>query len=119
MTGTLLAVAIVFAVLFISTRAVGYYRGSFSVVDAERRQAAGARQSAMVGAAAGVVVLALVGLLYVGVSQWEWFGRPQPKDAPVVVQKVEPSPVVGGVGSSPAPGAAASPSSVPTPSPQR
>ena len=119
MIGTLLAVAVVFAILFVSTRAVGYYRGSFRVADAERGATSGVRQSAMLGAGAGVIVLALLTILYLGASQWEWFGRPAPKAAPLVVQKVQPSPVLGGVGSSPSAGAAASPSSAPTPSPQR
>ncbi len=119
MIGTLLAVAIVFGILFVSTRALGYYRSGFSVVDVERGERADVRQPAVVGAGAGVIVLALLALLYLGVAQWDWFGRPQPKSAPVVVDEVQPSWALGGVGSSPPAGAAASPSGIPTPSPQR
>lgn len=115
----MLAVAIVFGILFVVTRALGYYRGGVNVVDAERGETADVRQSAVVGAGAGVIVLALIALLYVGVTQWEWFGRPEPRAAPVVVPRVQPSPAFGGVGSSPSPGAAASPSGLPTASPQR
>lgn len=119
MIGTLLAVVIVFFILFVSTRAIGYYRGSFSVVDAESSGTGSVGQSALVGAGAGVVVLVLIGLLYLGITRLDWFGAPQPKAAPVVVQKAQPSPALGGVGTSPSAGATASPSGVPTPSPQR
>ncbi len=114
MIGTVLAVAIVFVILFVVTRSIGYYRGSFSVVGAETSEGAPGR-SAAVGAGSGLVVLVLLILLYTGVTQWEWFGRPAPKST-VVVTPVKESPAPGlAAGASPAPGAApASPSASPT-----
>lgn len=109
------AVAIVFAILFVLMQSMGYYRGRFSVADAET--GAAAWRPAAIGAGAGLVVLLLSALLYVGVTQWEWFGRPAPR-APVVAVPAKESPpaVLGGVGTTPSPAPAnASPSASPSP----
>ncbi len=116
MIGTVVAIAIVFAILLIVTRAVAYYRGEFSVVGAERSRETGVGQPAAVGAGAGLIVLVLLALLYVGVTRWEWFGATAPRPAPVSVPaKESPPPVLGGIGATPsAPPAGASPSASPT-----
>ncbi len=111
MTGTLLTIGIVFAILIVMTRSIGYYRGNFSVVGAEREGTAGAGRSAAVGAGAGLVVLVLLLLLYFGVTRWDWFGHQAPRSPVVAVPRAQPSPALGAVGASPAPGAGgASPS---------
>lgn len=112
--GTVLAVAIVFVILFVVTRSVGYYRGSFSVAGTEASTGAPGR-SAAVGAGSGLLVVVLLVLLYTGITRWEWFGQPAPR-APVVVTPAKESPAPGlGVAASPVPGgAAASPSASPS-----
>ncbi len=112
MIGTVFAVAIVFAILLVATRSLGYYRGRFSVAGADSSSDADIRRSAAVGAGSGLVVLALVALLYVGVTRWDWFGQPAPKQ-PAVLTPAKPSPAPGlgaGAKPSPVPGMAASPS---------
>lgn len=111
--GTVLAVAIVFVILFVATRSIGYYRGSFSVAGTET-SSNGAGRPAAVGAGAGLLMVALLVLLYTGVTRWEWFGQPAPK-ASVAVTPAKESPAPGlGVAASPAPGGAvASPSASP------
>lgn len=116
MIGTLLAVGIVFVILFVLTRSVSYYRGSYSVVGGEHGGDEDVRQSAMVGAGAGLIVLLLLALLYVGVTRWDWFGHQAPRAPVVVAPKAQPSPALGGIGTSPVPGANASPSGSPSPS---
>lgn len=78
----MLAVAVVFVILLVATNSVRYYRGSFSVEGVETQGEAPGRSPAL-GAAAGVAVLVLLGLLYTGVTQWDWFGRPAPRDTSV------------------------------------
>jgi hypothetical protein len=116
-TGTLLAVAIVFVILVVMTRSITYYRGNFSVAGAESGTEADARHSATVGAGAGLIVLLLLALLYLGVTRWEWFGQPAPKPAVLAAPKAQPSPALGGVGATPVPGAGASPAASPSASP--
>lgn len=115
MIGTLIAIAIVFAILFVITQSLSYYRSNLSVADAESTGGSDVRQSAAVGAGAGVIVLLLLALLYVGVTQWDWFGRPAPKPVVNAPVKESPAPVLGGVGATPsaAPGGA-SPSASPS-----
>jgi hypothetical protein len=116
-TGTVFAVAIVFAILFIVMRSMGYYRGRFSVADAETSTGAAAWRPAAIGAGAGVLVLFLSALLFIGVTRWEWFGRPEPR-APVVAVPAKESPpsVLGGIGSTPSPPPTnATPSASPSP----
>lgn len=114
MIGIVLAIAVVFAILFVVTRSVAYYRGELSVAGAETQEAE-VGQPAAVGAAAGLVVLLLMALLYVGVTRWEWFGNPTPKAPPVAAPAKESAPPVVST-AAPTPSAAAG---VPTPSPQK
>lgn len=116
MIGTLLAIAIVFVILVVLTRSIGYFRGSYSIVGAEHGGEEDVRQSALLGAGAGLIVLLLVALLYLGVTRWEWFGHPVPRTPVLAAPKAQPSPALGGVGTSPAPGASASPAGSPSPS---
>lgn len=114
----LLAAAIVFVILVVLTRSIGYYRGTYSVVGTERGGGeAEVRRSAAVGAGAGLIVLLLIVLLYVGITRWGWFGQPSPHSPVLSVPRVQPSPALGGVGVTPAPGAGASPSASSSPSP--
>jgi len=115
-TGTLLAVAIVFVILVVATRSIGYYRGNFSVVGAERESEADVFRSAAVGAGAAVVVLFLMALLFVGVTRFEWFGQPAPKPS-LSVPRVQPSPAIGAVPATQGPGVGASPAASPPASP--
>ncbi len=115
MIGTLIAIAIVFAILFVVSQSLGYYRGRLSVADTETTSGADVRQSAVLGASAGIIVLLLLALLYVGVTRWDWFGRPAPKPAVTAPIKDSPPPVLGGVGTTPSvPPAGASPSASPS-----
>lgn len=108
--GTLLAVVVVFALLVVITQSLGYYRGRLSVADAEASGGTDVRRSAAIGASAGIAVLFLVALLYLGATQWEWFGRPGSAPATFSPAPVaSPAPAVG-IGASPAAGPSASPS---------
>lgn len=115
MIGTLIAIGVVFAILLVISQSLGYYRGRLSVADTETTGGADVRQSAALGAGAGIIVLALLALLYLGVTQWEWFGRPAPKPVVTAPIKESPAPVLGGIGATPsAPPVGASPSASPS-----
>ena len=95
--GTVFAVVVVFAILAVVSRSAGYFRGRMKVVDSEDGGAAEVGRSAALGAGAGVLVLILLGVLYLGVTQWEWLGRPSSHGTPAVVRPVlveSPAPLV-------------------------
>ena len=69
---------IVFLILLLVTQAAGYYRGRWSVADTTVSGESSVAASASVGVGAGIVVLLLLFVLYMGITQWNWAGRPNP-----------------------------------------
>ncbi len=76
MWGTLLTVAVIFGILFVVTRAAGYYRRRWSVADSTVTGGDDVTVSAAIGIGSGLVVLVLLLLLYLGVTRWDWAGHP-------------------------------------------
>jgi len=118
--GTILAVLVVFAILVVASRSLGYMRnGRFSVADSDVTEGMDVRRPAAVGAASGLVVLLLMAVLYMGITQRDWLGHPAVSHAPLASPMPISSPASGagfGAGSSPSAGAATpSPSASPAP----
>src|SRR4051794_24285698 len=76
MWGTLLTAAVIFGILFVVTRAAGYYRRRWSVADSTLSGGDDVGVSAAIGIGSGVVVLLLLLVLYLGVTRWNWAGQP-------------------------------------------
>jgi len=76
MWGTVLTAVVIFGILFVVTRAAGYYRRRWSVADSTASGGDDVTVSAAIGIGSGVVVLALLLLLYLGVTRWDWAGHP-------------------------------------------
>ena len=76
MWGTVVIAAIIFVILFVVTRVAGYYRGQMSVADTATTTEATVGNSAAIGVSAGVTVLVLLFLLYMGITRWDWAGSP-------------------------------------------
>ncbi|MGH7763001.1 MAG: hypothetical protein ACREOM_01125 [Candidatus Dormibacteraceae bacterium] len=109
------AVVVVFAILLVVSRSAGYLRGRMHVADAEDGGSTEVHRSAAVGAGAGVAVLALLALLFAGITQWDWLGRPASHSAPAVFSPVplQSPPSGAGITTSPSP-----PPVLASPSPQ-
>ena len=117
MIGTFLAVVVVFGILVVATRSLGYYRrGSLSVADSDVTGGADTGRSVAIGAGSGVLVLLLMAFFYLGVTRWDWLGHPVVSHSAVASPMPVSSPGSGiGVITSPPTGAAtASPSSSPS-----
>jgi hypothetical protein len=111
MWGTVLTAAVIFVILFVVTRAAGYYRGRWSVADSDVSGGSDVAVSAAVGIGSGVVVLLLLLLLYLGITRWDWTGHPIGGVHTVATPAPIASPVnPGGVLPSPSGSAPASPS---------
>jgi hypothetical protein len=111
-----MAVLIVFAILVVASRSVGYYRrGRLSVADSEVSGGAEIGRSAAIGAGSGLLVLLLIAVLYLGIARWDWLGHPAVSHTAVASPMPVSSPGLGiGVNSSPATGSGmASPSASP------
>jgi hypothetical protein len=111
--GPVFAVVVVFAILLVVSRSAGYFRGRMRVVNSEDGGSAEVRRSAAIGAGAGVAVLLLLAVLYIGVTQWEWLGRPSSRSVPAVLSPVpvgSPAPLSGASTSASPPPVGASPS---------
>jgi hypothetical protein len=120
MIGTFLAVMVVFAILVVASRSLGYLRGRrFSVADSDVTAGSDVRRSAAVGAGSGLLVLLLIAALYTGITRWDWLGHPVVSHIAVASPLPISSPGSGaGFGvKSPPPAAspAASPSASPSP----
>jgi hypothetical protein len=76
MWGTVLTAAVIFGILFVVSRAAGYYRRRWSVADSTVTGGDDVTVSAAIGIGSGVVVLLLLLLLYLGVTRWDWAGHP-------------------------------------------
>jgi hypothetical protein len=96
--GTLLAVVIVFLILYLVSQSAGYYRRRLSVAGTETGGTDDVRSSALTGAAAGALALVLLFLLYLGITRWEWLGHPTVSIAPAPSVAPLSSPVNQGVG---------------------
>ena len=97
--GMLIAIVVIFAILVLLTRAFGLVRGQrLGVADVETATERDVQPAAL-GAAMGVVALILIAILYLGITQWQWLGRPNPSGgAPASVTAapgVSAPPVVG------------------------
>jgi hypothetical protein len=115
--GTFMAVVVVFAILVVASRSLGYYRrGRLSVADSEMTGHADVGRSAAIGAGSGLLVLLLMVVLYLGIARWDWLGRPVVSHSGVASPMPVSSPGTGlGVTTSPPTGlATASPSASPT-----
>lgn len=111
MIGTVLAVIVVFAILYIGTRSAGYYR-NYSVADSDVTTS-GAMAPAAIGIGAGLVMLLLMALLCFGITRWDWLGHPAVSHVAVARPKAIETPgAATGVGASPS---SASPSPPPSP----
>jgi hypothetical protein len=118
--GTLISVLIVFAILVVATRSLGFLRrGRLSVADEDVTVGAEVRRAAAIGAGSGLLVLLLLAVLYVGIARWNWLGHPTVNHSAVAspIPLSSPGSAVGaGVSSSPPAGsAAASPSASASP----
>ena len=102
MMGTVLAIIVVFLILALVTQSAGYYRRRLSVADTEVGGSESVAGSAAVGIGAGLVVIALLLLLYFGITRWDWLGHVSPQNAPMPSPASIASPVNPGVGVSPA-----------------
>ena len=107
MWGTVLTAVVVFLILFLVTRAAGYYRGRWSVADSTVSGGDDVAVSAAVGIGSGIAVLLLLLLLYLGITRWDWAGHPLggvhsgvTTPAPVASPA---NPAVGGPGAGPTP----------------
>ena len=76
MWGTVLTAAVIFGILFVVSRAAGYYRRRWSVADSTATGGDDVTVSAAIGVGSGVMVLLLLLLLYMGVTRWDWTGHP-------------------------------------------
>jgi len=76
MWGTVLTAAVIFGILFVVSRAAGYYRRRWSVADSEVTGGDDVAVSAAIGIGSGLVVLVLLLVLYLGVTKWDWAGHP-------------------------------------------
>ena len=112
MWGTVIVAAIVFLILLVVTRAAGYYRRQWSVADAETSGQDSVASSAAIGVSAGVTVLVLLLVLWLGVTRWDWAGQPIGGVHPVVT----PAPISSPANPvAPPSGAGASPSAKTSP----
>ena len=76
MWGTVLTAIVIFGILFVVTRAAGYYRRRWSVADSEATGGDDVTVPAAIGVGSGLVVLLLLLILYLGVTRWDWAGHP-------------------------------------------
>src|SRR5258708_9743757 len=84
MIGTFLSVIVVFAILVVASRSLGYLRSRrFSVADSEVTTGGDVRRSAAMGAGSGLLVLLLIAALYIGITRWDWLGHPAVSHTPV------------------------------------
>lgn len=113
MWGTLLIAAVIFLILFVVTRAAGYYRGQLSVADTETTTEESVGTSAAIGISSGVTVLILLFLLYLGITRWDWAGNPIGGGVHAVSTPAPISSPANPVVSSPSPIASASPKTSP------
>ena len=67
---------VVFMILFLVTRAAGYYRGRWSVAESDVSGGSDVAVSAAVGIGSGAAVLFLLVMLYLGLTRWDWAGHP-------------------------------------------
>ena len=113
--GMLIAIVVIFAVLVLLTSALGLVRAQRLGVAGVETTSERDVSPAALGAAMGVVALVLIVILYLGITQWQWLGRPDASGgAPA---SVTPAPVVSAqpvVGASPPAGQTA-----PSPSPSK
>ena len=75
--GSLLALAVVFLIVFLATRSAVRYRRDLAVANAEVGDSTDVRSLAT-GAVAGAVVLVLLAVLYLGLTRWSWVSHPVP-----------------------------------------
>jgi len=113
--GTLLAVVIAFLVLLLVTQSASYYRRRLSVVDSEVGGSQSVAASAAIGVGSGLVVLAHLLLLYLGITRWAWLGHVSPGSAPAPNPASIASPVNPVVGVSLTSTPLASPGTTPSP----
>src|SRR5260370_35240236 len=90
MIGTFLSVVVVFGILVVASRSLGYLRSRrFSVADSDVATGSDVRRSAAGGAGSGLLVLVLIAALYIGVTRWDWLGHAAGSHRPVA----SPSPI--------------------------
>ncbi|HKV86692.1 MAG TPA: hypothetical protein VJT78_01695 [Candidatus Dormibacteraeota bacterium] len=96
MVGLMISILVIFAILLLVTRAAGVLRGRRLGVAGVETSREGDIQPALTGAAMGAVALLLVAFLYIGITQWDWLGRPGSQGgAPVVTAAPVQSPASG------------------------
>jgi hypothetical protein len=113
--GSILAVAVIFLILFLVAQSAGYYRRRLSLADSEVGGTEEVGRPIAVGAGSGILLLLLLALLYVGLTRWAWLGHPSVNTNPAFTPAPVSSPAnPAGVGASAAP-IAPSPSTKPSP----
>ncbi len=116
MIGTFLSVIVVFAILVVASRSLGYLRSRrFSVADSEVTTGGDVRRSAAMGAGSGLLVLLLIAALYIGITRWDWLGHPAVSHTAVASPIPISSPGSGAGFGVKSPPPAASPSASPSP----
>ena len=81
--GWIIAVIVVFLILFVIAQSALYYRRTWSIADAEVGGQDSVAVSAAVGVGSGVLVLLLLLLLFFGLTRWDWLGHLSPGDSHV------------------------------------
>jgi hypothetical protein len=115
--GTFMAVVVVFAILVVASRSLGYYRRQrLSIADSDVTGGSDVGRSMAIGAGSGLLVLLLMAVLYLGIARWDWLGHPAVSHTAVASPMPVSSPGSGiGVTTSPPSGSVpASPSASPT-----
>ena len=72
--GAFLAVSLSILILIVVTKLARNYRQHWDVVGIEPGAAQSVRPAGVAGAGAGFLVLALLSLLYLGLTRWAWLG---------------------------------------------
>jgi hypothetical protein len=76
--GWIVALIVVFLILFVIAQSASYYRRSWSIADSEVGGQDSVAVSAAVGIGSGVLVLLLLLLLYLGLTRFDWLGNLSP-----------------------------------------
>src|SRR5258708_40344062 len=93
MIGTFLSVVVVFGILVVASRSLGYLRSRrFSVADSDVATGSDVRRSAAVGAGSGLLVLVLIAALHIAITRWDWLRHAALRHSAVATPRPSSSP---------------------------